>query len=150
MAVLFGLGNSLSLYSGILLLHEIFDKRRGLALGIGSTGAGIGTLLWGLAIPHLEQKLGLVGLLQALGGLVLASICSAALLLNKPCSHANRKPNPGETSSPAVMAWRAFDSAGMRLTCAGVVATSFGLCEFHPFMLYKHRPLCWHSFSRHP
>ena len=129
-SVLFGLGTSLALYSGILLLHGLFDARRGIASGIGSTGAGIGTMLWGIAIPYLEHQLGLQGLLRALGGFVLVGICSAAYLLNNPYPQSFRKSANEDELHAKLKDWQGLASVGMRLTCAGVLATACGLCKF--------------------
>jgi len=130
LSVLVGFGNSLALYSGILLLHELFDARRGLASGIGTSGSGIGTIFWGVAIPYLERQVGLQGLLQALGGFVLVGICSAAYLLNNPYSQSPRKSANEDKSHEKLIDWQGLASVRMRLTCAGVVATAFGLCKF--------------------
>jgi len=126
----------MALYSGILLVNAIFDKRRGLASGVGSTGAGIGTLLWGLLIPPLERWLGLQGMLQALGGVVLVALLSAAWLLTNPYAPHMDKGQQQARSDVQLREMTSWldvtRSVRVRLACAGVVASALGLCEFSP------------------
>lgn len=135
---MFGLGSSLSLYSGILLLNSIFDKRRGLASGVGSLGAGIGTLIWGLLIPLVERQLGLQGMLQALGGLVLVALLSAAWLLTNPYSpHMDTDQQQARSDvqlrETLTASWHdVIRSPRVRLACAGVFVSALGLCKFSP------------------
>ena len=69
-AVMLGIGNSLSLYSGIVLLQRVFKRRCGLATGLGLSGGGVGTIIFGWGIPFATQRLGLQGTLRVFALLV--------------------------------------------------------------------------------
>jgi len=48
-----GFGHSLSIFSGVVLMNRWFSSHKALASGIGRTGAGAGTLCFGLFMPGL-------------------------------------------------------------------------------------------------
>eukprot|EP01046_Picozoa_sp_COSAG06_P060485 COSAG06_NODE_12887_length_1316_cov_1.485620_1_plen_223_part_00 len=56
--ILVGLGHALLFPAGIITLNGWFEKRRGLANGVGTTGVGIGTLIFGSLTKQLVESLG--------------------------------------------------------------------------------------------
>lgn len=56
--VLVGLGHALMFPVGTIVLNTWFDKRRGLANGVGTTGVGLGTLIFGPLTEFLLQEYG--------------------------------------------------------------------------------------------
>jgi len=56
--LLVGIGHALMFPVGIVVLNAWFDKRRGLANGVGSTGVGLGTLVFGPLTKLLVEQYG--------------------------------------------------------------------------------------------
>jgi len=81
--VLVGLGYSLSLFSGVVLMNRWFSSHKALASGIGNVGAGAGTLSFGLLMPGLMAGLGWRAALRFLAAGTL-SLCVTAGLLRHP------------------------------------------------------------------
>jgi hypothetical protein len=79
-AVMLGIGNSLSLYSGIVLLQRVFKRRCGLATGLGLSGGGVGTIIFGWGIPFATQRLGLQGTLRVFALLVTCGNAAAGCM----------------------------------------------------------------------
>ena len=75
-----GIGNSLSLYSGIVLLQKLFKRRCGLATGLGLSGGGVGTIIFGWGIPFATQRLGLQGTLRVFALLVACGNAAAGCM----------------------------------------------------------------------
>jgi len=70
----------LSLYSGIVLLQRVFKRRCGLATGIGLSGGGVGTIIFGWGIPLATQRLGLQGTLRVFALLVACGNAAAGCM----------------------------------------------------------------------
>lgn len=92
-SLLVGLGHSLSLFSGAVAVNRWFYKRRSLVSGLGNTGSGTGTLLFGLFVPAIIADGGgradtggdgwRAGL-RALAAITFALLCGVAPLLRHP------------------------------------------------------------------
>ena len=100
--LLVGLGYSMSLFSGVVLMNRWFSTHKALASGIGNVGAGAGTLCFGLLMPGLMVSHGWRVALRflALGTLTL---CATAGLLRHPTSDdGSAKPHKAESGGTAV------------------------------------------------
>ena len=82
--VIVGVGHSLSLFAGIVLINRVFVKRRAFASGVGTMGGGTGTLLLGVVVPLMVERVGLAWTLRVLGGVVCVGIVTAGMLLTDP------------------------------------------------------------------
>mmetsp|Transcript_14817 Transcript_14817/g.34462 ORF Transcript_14817/g.34462 Transcript_14817/m.34462 type:complete len:460 (-) Transcript_14817:103-1482(-) len=85
--VLLGLGHSLSLFAGVVLLNKVFKKRRALASGIGSSGNGVGALVFGATLPPLISSIGVWAALRVLSGVTLFLTVVAASFMTVPGGH---------------------------------------------------------------
>ena len=84
--LILGVGHSLSLFSGILIVNQLFVKRRSLAAALGSLGGGVGTLFWSVLVPYLLQHCGLVWTLRLLAAIVsFCLLCSGFILTDPDC-----------------------------------------------------------------
>ena len=109
--LILGVGHSLSLFSGILIVNQIFVKRRSLAAALGSLGGGVGTLFWSVLVPYLLQHCGLVWTLRLLAAIVsFCLLCSGSILTDPDCQteaqhHAlrERKRGSGQRQDGAVL-----------------------------------------------
>lgn len=96
-----GLGYSLALFSGVVLMNRWFSTHKALASGIGNVGSGAGTLCFGLLMPGLMAAYGWrVGLrFLALGTMTL---CATSWLLRHPTAEDLAKPHENKGGGPAV------------------------------------------------
>lgn len=74
----------MSLYAGIVLLPRVFEKRRGLAAGIGMAGGGVGTMIFGVVIPLLIHIVDLQWTLRILASVVACGNITSGLILTVP------------------------------------------------------------------
>eukprot|EP01047_Picozoa_sp_COSAG01_P012427 COSAG01_NODE_560_length_15462_cov_18.361192_12_plen_518_part_00 len=95
-SIMVGFGHSLSLFSGAVLMNRWFLKRRALASGLGNSGSGTGTLLFGAFVPGTMDSIGWRGTMRVLA-LCTTMLCLVSVLLDgPPSSHAG---NEQETQS---------------------------------------------------
>ncbi|KAG1686307.1 Monocarboxylate transporter 12 [Nymphon striatum] len=84
--------------SSIVIIGHYFDKKQGLAMGITTSGSGIGTFI----IPPLVQKLievyGLSGTVLIIGGMLLNGLVFGALM--KPVNSGERIDLTSQINSP--------------------------------------------------
>ncbi|XP_046557847.1 monocarboxylate transporter 12-like [Haliotis rubra] len=77
--VITGLGLGLTFIPSAVIVLHYFDKRRGFASAIGSTGGGIGAMVLPLFYVHTFEEYGWRGSLWILAGLVLNGVVCGAL-----------------------------------------------------------------------
>jgi MFS family permease len=122
-------------YAGMMLVARSFKKRRGLAAGIGATGAGVGTIFWATVIPGLVDQIQLAWTLRLLSLIVTCgNLVAATLLIDMNATI--RKVTPGgqrsakskhRPSPPAVAIKNVFRGVKMRLVCVGVTIAAHGM-----------------------
>ena len=56
--LLCGVGHSLALFCGVVLMNRWFKKWMSVASGVGNIGAGVGTVICGLFVPQLMESSG--------------------------------------------------------------------------------------------
>ncbi|KAG1686306.1 Monocarboxylate transporter 14 [Nymphon striatum] len=93
-----GTGFGMMYCSSIVIIGHYFDKKQGLAMGITTSGSGIGTFI----IPPLVQKLievyGLSGTVLIIGGMLLNGLVFGALM--KPVNSGERIDLTSQINSP--------------------------------------------------
>ncbi|TFY64370.1 hypothetical protein EVJ58_g2652 [Rhodofomes roseus] len=86
--IMFGIGSSLAYIPAIGLPSQWFDKRRGLATGIASSGSGIGAVILSPIVQSSIDNLGIPWALRIVGFLCFAfGMVSLALLRQRVASH---------------------------------------------------------------
>ncbi|XP_047465666.1 monocarboxylate transporter 9-like [Mugil cephalus] len=78
--IVVGVGAGLLYSATITITCSYFDKRRGLALGIITTGGSVGSFLYSSLQSELVQRLGLDGCLLIVGALALNVVACAGLM----------------------------------------------------------------------
>lgn len=79
---LMGIGTCLSFIPSMTVAPTWFSKHRGLAMGIVSSGTGIGGLMWAPAITACIQHMGFRNTLRLTGALSAALICASGSALD--------------------------------------------------------------------
>ena len=125
----------------MMLVARNFEKRRGLAAGIGSTGEGVGTIIWAQLIAGLVRQIQLDWTLRVLSLIVTCCTLVAATLL-KDMNATIRKLRPVIAETPerqeqsGVAKHRPTADAGMkdimcsvkmRFVCAGIAVAAHGM-----------------------
>ncbi|GFN94310.1 monocarboxylate transporter 14 [Plakobranchus ocellatus] len=77
-SVLQGIGRGLVLSSGVFIINMYFDKYRGIALGVASTGTGIGTFALAPLFERLFNTLGYRDTMLAITGMSTIGLVAAA------------------------------------------------------------------------
>ncbi|KAH9839860.1 major facilitator superfamily domain-containing protein [Rhodofomes roseus] len=86
--IMFGIGSSLAYIPAIGLPSQWFDKRRGLATGIASSGSGVGAVILSPIVQSSIDNLGIPWALRIVGFLCFAcGMVSLALLRQRVASH---------------------------------------------------------------
>lgn len=110
-----GLGNGLVWTPGIWLIATHFDKKKGLAIGISSTGAPIGAVIFTV----LGQQL-----IPLLGVKVCLRVMAAFVLLNNSIAIAAAHPRkPSKSRRGPLIEWSAFAQPDYSLFCVGIFFT---------------------------
>lgn len=113
------MGNSLIFTPSITAVGHFFQKRRGLASGIASTGGGIGGVVFPLMLTSLFDRVGWAWAVRILGFICLTLLVFANLLVRKRLPPAkNASPHPD---------FRIFRDRAFAFLTAGVFLMEFGL-----------------------
>ena len=78
-----GIGASCALVSGLVMVRKCFDKREAFALGIVSTGQGLGTMVLSQVLQYLTDAVGWRSTLQIMAGALVLNALLALLFDSK-------------------------------------------------------------------
>ncbi|KAH8812165.1 major facilitator superfamily domain-containing protein [Xylogone sp. PMI_703] len=97
--LLLGIGTCLSFIPSVTVTPTWFKRHRGLAMGIASSGTGIGGLIWAPVITACIDSMGFRDTLRLTGALSTALICAAGFALSwEPSVAANLDAENAKTS----------------------------------------------------
>ncbi len=113
------MGTSLLITPSIAAIGHFFQKRRGFASGVASTGAGIGGVIFSLTLTSLFDRVGWAWAVRILGFVCIVLLVFANLFIRKRLSAAkNSSPHPD---------FRIFRDPAFAYLTAGVFLLEFGL-----------------------
>lgn len=78
-----GIGASCALVSGLVMVRKCFDKREAFALGIVSTGQGLGTMVLSQVLQYLTDAVGWRSTLRIMAGALVLNALLALLFDSK-------------------------------------------------------------------
>ncbi|CAO3688253.1 unnamed protein product [Umbelopsis ramanniana] len=89
--IMYGIGGSLMYTTAMGIAPQWFDKRRGLALGVATSGSGIGGLIMPFIMSPLLETLGAPWCYRILGFIALAVGLFASIFIEERYPHQQRK-----------------------------------------------------------
>ena len=96
-----GFGGGLVFATTLVIVAKYFDKKRGLATGMCTAGAGIGTLIYPYLYQFLLREYGYRGTMWIVGALTL-NMCVSGALFRKPSERINEVIENGILAAGAV------------------------------------------------
>ncbi|TPX63834.1 hypothetical protein CcCBS67573_g08572 [Chytriomyces confervae] len=77
-AIMYGVGVSFAYYPALSIPNQYFSKKRGIAMGIGVAGSGVGGVIYSLGTQHLLNSVGFEWTMRITG--VFSFICLLAIV----------------------------------------------------------------------
>ncbi|KAJ1625240.1 major facilitator superfamily domain-containing protein [Pavlovales sp. CCMP2436] len=144
-SLLVGLGHTLALYAGIIVVNQWFNKRQALASALGNTGAGVGPFLLAPLWATMRVQLGgWRGILRVLAGCDVVLLLAAAFGLTPPPPQSAAQPSVdaeldkredaavGGSDHPKSSTWAMLKNRElMRITLAALM---YGMGSWTPFV----------------
>ena len=128
LGVLTGIGGALTYTPTHILVNKYFNKKRGLALGLATSGVGIGTFLMAPIQTFLLLHYGFIGYCMMMGGILLNYLVGGALLRPIESNHAAHKVVLAEIERQKNLAQRRLHAS----TCSNPSVFYESVIEFDP------------------
>ncbi|KAB8231266.1 major facilitator superfamily domain-containing protein [Aspergillus alliaceus] len=119
-AVCMGLGAGLVAVPGITILSSYFDRRIEFAIGIASTGSGIGATIYPFMFHRIITRVGFAWCVRAIGLLMFIAMLVQVLVLRP-------RPRPKKLSRANIIDWAAFREPAYVAFLLGVTTCTLSL-----------------------
>ncbi|OHE95006.1 riboflavin transporter MCH5 [Colletotrichum orchidophilum] len=129
LGVLGGIGNAIATTVGIAVIGKLFNRRKGLALGLALSGSSTGGIIFPLALRQMFPMWGWEWSMRAIGFLtILIMVLGIICLLPFTSLHTALESDgvsAGRNRKKAVMDFSAFSSVPFSLICGAIALLEF-------------------------